>query len=231
MLVYHRLGIEATDAMTLRLRSFDAQLRLLERLGAAVVPLSAWVDWRLGRREALPPRAVVLTADDGHRSQWEQLLPRLHERGWPVTLFVYPSAISNAAYAMRWEQLHAALEHGGVDVQGHTYWHPNLVRDEARLPPAAFEAELDLQLRRSRALLQQRLGQPVTLLAWPFGLSDAVLQARAAEAGYDAAFGLGNRSATRSAPRYDVPRHLMVEAVAMADFEARLERAFSGEAR
>ena len=42
----------------------------------------------------LPPRAVVLTVDDGHQSQFDVMMPRLQARGWPVTLFVYPSPSS-----------------------------------------------------------------------------------------------------------------------------------------
>lgn len=226
VLAYHRLAAQADDTMTTRLVTLDAQLRLIERMRCTVVPLSAWVDWRLGRRDALPQRPVALTADDGHRSQWQHLLPRLRERGWPITLFVYPSAISNAPYAMRWDQLREAQTGGGgVDVESHTYWHPNLVRDRAQVSPAAFEAELQLQLQRSRDVLQWRLDRLVTLLAWPFGLSDETLQTCAAASGYRAAFSLGNRSATRDANRYAVPRHLMVESVGVAGLAARLLQA------
>ena len=90
--------------MTVRIAAFEAQLRLIERLRSKVIPLADWVAWRRGELAALPPRAVVLSADDGHRSQVEVMAPLL-ERGWPLTLFVYPSAISNASYAMTWTQL------------------------------------------------------------------------------------------------------------------------------
>ena len=232
ILAFHRFAPTAVDSMTVSLDRFDAQLRLLERLSCRVVPLADWVAWRCGRRAALPERAVVLTADDGHRSQFEQMAPRLQERGWPATFFVYPSAISNADYAMTWPQLQTLAERPGLSVQSHTLWHPNLLRERRGQPPAAFERFARQQLGQSRQVLQQRLGRPVDLLAWPFGLSDTGLQALAAETGYAAAFALGNRSASARDALFDMPRHLIVDSIVPAQLEARLRTAFGdGAAR
>lgn len=226
ILAFHRFGPTAADSMTVRLARLDAQLALLERLRSRVIPLADWVAWRAGRLDALPDRAVVLTADDGHRSQFEHFAPRLRERGWPATLFVYPSAISNADYAMTWPQLQALAEQPGLNVQSHTLWHAHLLRERRRQAPEAFDRFARRQLQRSREVLQGRLGRPVDLLAWPFGLSDPGLQGLAGELGYTAAFGLGNRSATPADPRFDVPRHLIVDSVDERQLEARLSAAF-----
>ncbi|CAM3959553.1 Polysaccharide deacetylase [Roseateles saccharophilus] len=218
--------------MTLRVANFESQLRMLERFSCQVIPLSEWVAWRLAGAAgaSLPPRAVVLTADDGHRSQFEVMAPLLRERNWPVTLFVYPSAISNAAYAMTWPQLRELAASPLVSVQSHTFWHPNLLRERERMPPDAFRRFAADQLTRSRSTLEQRLSRPVDLLAWPFGLSDEGLALQAAEAGYQAAFALGNRSASAADPPFAVPRHLMVDSVDAHQLAARLQAAFSSEA-
>lgn len=226
ILVFHRFAPTAVDSMTLRLDHFEAQLALLERLRCRLLPLADWVAWRQGRLGALPDRAVVLTADDGHRSQFEQMAPRLRERGWPATFFVYPSAISNAGYAMTWAQLTTLSQTPGLAIQSHTFWHPNLLRERRNQPTETFRRFALTQLRQSRDALQQRLGRPVDLLAWPFGLSDAGLQAQAAEVGYAAAFSLGNRSATAADPLFDVPRHLIVDRVDTRQLEVRLRAAF-----
>ncbi len=216
--------------MTLRLDHFEAQLALLERLRCRVLPLADWVAWRRGRLGTLPDRAVVLTADDGHRSQFEQMAPRLRDRGWPATFFAYPSAISNASYAMTWPQLATLSETPGFAIQSHSFWHPNLLREQHSQPPGVFRHFALKQLRQSRDTLQQRLGRPVDLLAWPFGLSDPGLQALAAEVGYAAAFSLGNHSATTTDPLFDVPRHLIVNGVDARQLEARLRAAFDDRA-
>jgi peptidoglycan/xylan/chitin deacetylase (PgdA/CDA1 family) len=230
ILVFHRFAKQALDSMTLRIANFEAQLQLLQSLSCQVIPLSAWVAWRLalarGESATLPPRAVVLTADDGHSSQFDVMAPLLRERGWPVTLFIYPSAISNASYAMTWAQLRELVADPGVSVQSHTYWHPNLLRERARMEPAAFQRFAADQFSRSRGTLEQRLGHAVTLLAWPFGLSDEGLAQQAEQAGYSAAFSLGNRSAVAGDPLYAVPRHLIVDSVDASQLAARLAAAF-----
>jgi hypothetical protein len=112
--------------------------------------------------------------------------------------------------------------------QSHTYWHPNLLRERQRMPPASFERFAADQLVRARHTLARRLGQPADLLAWPFGLSADGLALQARQAGYVAAFSLGNRSATPHDALYAVPRHLIVNGVDAAQLGRRLEAAFDG---
>jgi peptidoglycan/xylan/chitin deacetylase (PgdA/CDA1 family) len=235
ILVFHRLADEALDSMTVRTATFRAQLRMLQELSCQVISLLSWVEWRLavarGDAATLPPHAVVLTADDGHRSQFEVMAPLLRELGWPVTLFVYPSAISNAGYAMTWPQLRELAADPLVSVQSHTYWHPNLLRERERLPPAAFHRFAADQLTRSREKLQSHLDRPVTLLAWPFGQGDDALAQQASQAGYAAAFSLGNRSASAVDSLYAVPRHLIVDVIDARQLAARLDAAFSARSR
>lgn len=228
VLTYHRFADTVLDAMTLRRSTFDGHLAVLRALDCRVIRLAALVDWRLGRGPAPPPRAVVITADDGHRSQVEVMAPRLAQRGWHATLFVYPSAVSNASYALRWADLRALAAGGGFDVESHTYWHANLVQERRLRAPADFERFARDQLLRARQRLAAELGRPVRLLAWPFGLVDAGLMALAAETGHDASFALGNRPVTASDPLQALPRWLMSDALSPAGLQRLLEHAFHG---
>lgn len=212
VLVYHRFAPTAVDTMTVRLETFDAQLAVLRELRCEVVAMEQFLAWHAGGAP-LPPRAVVLTADDAHRSQYEHMAPRLARAGWPVTLFVYPSAVSNADYAMRWEQLADLGERGGFRIESHTYWHPNFAVERKRLAPAAFERFAREQLVRSREALHTHLGVRPALLAWPFGIADDNVAAIAREEGYRAAFALGNRNVSASDAVFNLPRHLVTEAM------------------
>lgn len=229
VLVYHRVAATAEDGMTLRAANFRDHLRVLEDQGCSVIPLANLVAWRLGRRDVLPPRPVALTVDDGHRSVHAQMAPLLAERRWPVTLFIYPSAISNASYAMRWEQLRELLDQGFYSLGSHSYWHPHLLRERRSRTLEDFQRFAEFQLRRSRAVLEQRLGRPATLLAWPFGAFDAGLMDLAAQVSYEAAFGLGERACTRVDPLYGLPRHLMVDAIDARRLARLLAQAHAGE--
>ena len=127
---------------------------------------------------------------------------------------------------MTWSQLRELAANPLVSVQSHTYWHPNLIRERGHMEPDAFQRFAADQLTRSRDTIEQKLSRPVTLLAWPFGLSDDGLAAQAIAAGYRSAFSLGNRSAGLTDPLYAVPRHLIVDSVDARQLAARLEAAF-----
>lgn len=227
ILVYHRFASTPVDSMTVRTAQFAAHLDLLQQLRCTVIPLQDWVAYRLGETATLPPRAVVLTADDGHRTQFEIMAPMLQKFDWPITLFIYPSAISNATYAMTWDQLRTLRQNPRISVQSHTYWHPNFLRERQAMQPEAFTQFANRQLLLSRDVLVKRLNTDVNLLAWPFGLSDPGLQDMARSCGYRAAFSLDNRSASRHDPTHAVPRHLMVDAIDPKQLAHKLEAAFA----
>jgi peptidoglycan/xylan/chitin deacetylase (PgdA/CDA1 family) len=121
ILVYHRFGAVVADTMTITTATFAAHLRYLRDYGYTIIPLRQFVRYRQGLAETLPPRAVILTVDDAHKSVYTEMLPLVKQYQIPVTLFVYPSAISNASYAMTWEQLRELQETGLFEIQSHTY--------------------------------------------------------------------------------------------------------------
>jgi peptidoglycan/xylan/chitin deacetylase (PgdA/CDA1 family) len=157
-------------------------------------------------------RVVVITADDGHISIYTDALPLLKKYRVPMTLFIYPSAISNASYAMTWDQLRQLKATGLFDFESHTYWHPNFKKDQGRLKPAEYEKSVAIQLKKSKEVLEKQLNEKVNMLAWPFGIYDPWLESKAAEAGYVAAFSIDRHHATPSERRMALPRYLMTNA-------------------
>lgn len=211
ILCYHRFGPTVADSMTTRTSVFEQQLARLKEEGYTIVPLVKAIAGLKGEA-TLPAKAVVLTVDDGHRTVFSDLLPIIRRDHLPVTLFIYPSAISNADYAMTWEQIKEAMAEPGVDVQSHTYWHPNFKTEKKRLPPQEYQKLVDSQLVKSKATLKKRLGVDTAILAWPFGLHDDDLDKAAQEAGYQAALALGDRLATAHDSLFGLPRYLVVDA-------------------
>lgn len=211
ILVYHRFGPTVADSMTTRTAVFEAQLAKLREEGYTVVPLATVVDGLAGR-VPLPAHALAITVDDGHRSVYTELLPILRRERLPVTLFIYPSAIGNASYAMSWDELREVKASGFADVQSHTWWHPNFKTEKRRLEPDAYARFVRDQLEKPRRTLHDRVGADPKYLAWPFGIHDAELEAAAAAAGYQAAFALEGRAATASDPALALPRYLIVDA-------------------
>ena len=223
ILVYHRFGSVAPNDMTVRTSVFESQLETLERHGYTVIPLRTLVSYFRGMGLPPPRRAVVLTVDDGHWSVYTDMLPVLRRRGVPVTLFVYPSAVSNTAYALTWEQLRELRATGLIDIQSHTYWHPDFLQEKRRLSAPAYERLVDDQLGRSKSVLEGRLGAIVDLLSWPFGIHDDDLQHHAVRAGYIAAVALGRRHATMRELIMALPRYIVTDRDQGARFQALLE--------
>lgn len=209
ILLYHRLGPVVADSMTITTATFESHLKYLKRNGYTVIPLRELVDYYLGKVRQLPPRAVVIVADDGHKSVYTYMLPLVKQYHVSVTLFIYPSAISNASYAMTWNQLREIKETGLFEFQSHTYWHPNFKKEKKRLAPEEYKKFVDMQLNKSKSKLEKELGVRVDMIAWPFGIYDDNLIAKAKEAGYVAGFSIERRQTNNSDNVMALPRFLI----------------------
>lgn len=209
ILLYHRFGPMASDSMTVTTDNFKSDLKYLSDNGYRVIPLGDLVDYYLGRKKSPLPHSVVITVDDGHKSVYTDMLPLVKKYQIPVTLFIYPSSISNANYAMTWSQLRELKETGLFDFQSHTYWHPNFKKDKVRLKPAEYESSVVMQLKKSKERLEKEFSARVDMLAWPFGIYDDDLIRKAKEAGYVATFTMERHPASNDDNVMILPRFLM----------------------
>jgi len=223
ILLYHRFGATVADGMTIKTPVFEAQMKYLHDNGYKVIPLRRLVDYYLGKAPAPAPKSVVIVEDDAHKSVYSDMLPVIRKYRFPVTIFAYPSAISNAKYAMTWDQLRALKKTGLFDIQSHTYWHPNFKRERRRLAPTDYEKFVTTQLQKSKSKLESELGGRVDLLAWPFGICDDHLLKKAAATGYVATFSIERRHATQRDSITRLPRYLLINADSGRSFVQLLE--------
>jgi peptidoglycan/xylan/chitin deacetylase (PgdA/CDA1 family) len=222
ILAYHRFGDVVTDSMMIRTSALREQLDFLRTHKYVVVPLNRVVE-ALKRGEALPARAVVITVDDGHRSVETEMRALVEEYRVPVTLFIYPSAISNASYALTWDELRRMKAGGLFDIQSHTLWHPNFKTEKRRLAPADYQHFVAQQMQKPRQILKARLGVDADLLAWPFGIVDDELAQAAATAGYQAALTIDRRRAQAGDADMRLPRFMIVDSVSLKQFAKILD--------
>lgn len=226
ILLYHRFGPQVADSMTITTPVFASHLRFLKENGYTVIPLRQLIDVKRGiDKRPLPRKPVVIVEDDAHISVYTEMLPLIRQYRVPVTLFTYPSAISNAKYAMTWEQLRELKATGLFDIQSHTFWHPNFKRDKKKMTAAEYEQSATIQLQKSKARLEKELGGTVDLLAWPFGIYDDDLLRRASAAGYLATFSIERRPVTARDELMKLPRFLMTDADRGPRFEALVTNA------
>jgi peptidoglycan/xylan/chitin deacetylase (PgdA/CDA1 family) len=212
ILLYHRFGPTVADGMTITTPVFEAQMKYLHDNGYKVIPLRQLVDHYRGKGAAPAPKSVVIVEDDAHKSVFSDMLPIVKKYHYPVTIFAYPSAISNAKYAMTWDQMRELTKTGLFDVQSHTYWHPNFKKERKKLTPPAFDTLVMTQLKKSKTRLEAELGAKVDMLAWPFGIYDDDLIKKATAAGYGTTFTIERRHATATDSVLKLPRYLLVNA-------------------
>lgn len=210
ILLYHRFGPTVADGMTIKTSVFEDHLRYLRDNGYKVIPLRQLIAWYQKKGPAPAPKSVVIVEDDAHKSVYSDMYPLAKKYNIPVTVFVYPSAISNAKYAMTWDQIREIKKSGLFDFQSHTFWHPNFKHDRKKMSPAEFEKSVDTQLKKSRARIEKEVGGTVDLLAWPFGIYDDYLLKKAAQAGYVATFTIEAHHASAADSITKLPRYLLV---------------------
>jgi peptidoglycan/xylan/chitin deacetylase (PgdA/CDA1 family) len=212
ILLYHRFAPTVVDSMTTTTKVFAWQLKWLKDHHYHVIRLRSLINYLRGDGPPPPPHSVMIAADDGHKSVYSEMLPLIRKYKYPVTLFIYPSCISNAHYAMTWGQLKKLQQTGLFDLQGHTYWHPNFKKDKKKMTPAQFQKDLHRQLVISKKVLEKHFGTKVDLLAWPFGIYNKELEDAAAKAGYIAAFSIDRYNVAKGENLMALPRYLMVNA-------------------
>jgi peptidoglycan/xylan/chitin deacetylase (PgdA/CDA1 family) len=223
VLTYHRFGSPAAST-TITPEVFEWQLRRLRETGVPVLRLADVVEQ--ARKSGAHPNGVAITVDDGHVSVYTVMFPLIQRYGVPVTLFIYPSAISRASYALSWDQLTQMKMSGLVDIQSHTFWHPNFLKERARRTRRDFERFVETQLAASKKLLEKKLGGKVTMLAWPYGIFDSFLERKAAEVGFLAAFTVEARSISTGDSLMQLPRFVISD----SDKGPRFDRVLRSEA-
>ena len=120
---------------------------------------------------------LSITFDDGYRDNFEVAAPILRRLGLPAAFFV-ATAFIGTEYAPPWDQ-HLARQPGwmswdqvrslrdqGFEIGAHTDGHIDLATQDSR----AIRAEL----ASCRSKLQEALGAPPTLFAYPFGGRDNI---------------------------------------------------------
>lgn len=212
ILLYHRFGPAAVGNTTVTVSLFESHLKYLNENGFTVIPLRRLLDYYRGNESSIPDRSVVITADDAHKSVFTEMFPLLKKYKAPATLFIYPSAVSNASYAMTWDHLRELKKSGLFDVQSHTYWHPNFKTEKRRLSKSEYDKFVENQLEKSRQKIEKELGVKVEMIAWPFGIYDEELIHKASDSGYTAAFSIERRPSGPQDEMMALPRYLIVEA-------------------
>lgn len=217
VLVYHHISdpwptaTPAERGMIIPPLAFEQQLRHLSQDGYAVIPYGQLVDC-LTAGTPLPPKAVVLTFDDGLSSQYRVALPLLERYGQTATFFIPTAFIGAGSILMTWDQVRD-LRRRGMAIGSHSHRHPDL-------RPLSAD-QLRHELTESKRILEARLGEPVHYFAHPFGALNARTLSATQAAGYRSARGIDPGKAQRPGDLYRV--RITYVSADLATFQRQLQ--------
>lgn len=121
-----------------------------------------------------PRRPVALTFDDGYADAATKALPILRHYGFSATFYIVTEFVGQPGY-LSWDQV-AELQAAGMEIGSHTLSHAALT--------GLSIAQARVELVRSKAILEQRLGRPVESFSYPAGEHNAELAELVRELGY-----------------------------------------------
>lgn len=196
ILMYHHLSEDVTNSEMVSPEQFEAQIRALAEAGYTGISFDELQAYVL-RGEPLPEKPVVITFDDGYRSNYTLAYPILQKYGMKATIFAIGVSFGTDHYK---DTDYIITPHFGADeaaeitasglisIQSHTYdmhqWPPYetglAVRENILQLPGESEESyvqaLTEDFTRSRALLEGATGQPVDVLAYPAGQYSTLTQ-------------------------------------------------------
>jgi peptidoglycan/xylan/chitin deacetylase (PgdA/CDA1 family) len=222
ILAYHEVDPVPTRGWAVSSEDFEDQMRYLAVAGYNVIPIADLADYVNGKKPSLPPNAVVITTDDGWRCNYTVMYPMLKRLGYPWSLYVYPKIVGQGSHALTWKQIEE-LSAGGVDVEGHTMSHADLLRkSHPEMTDEDYDKFLTTELEDSRRVIQSHIDHAVRFIAYPYGNYDNTVTAAARRAGYVAGLVSWLRPNTRTTDPMKLGRVKMVSSMSLEDFRSAL---------
>jgi peptidoglycan/xylan/chitin deacetylase (PgdA/CDA1 family) len=228
ILLYHRFVREDADLarypgteiiFTVTARRFEEHMASLAQQGyCSVGPDQVYAFLTDGK--ALPERPIMITVDDGWRSDIDIMLPILERYGFGCTIFVTtgPEAwifkkfrgLDRGLTAEEVRELHRR----GVSIGSHTVTHPYLIE--------MSDEEIRREFRDSKSTLEEWTGAPCRFLSIPGNFYDRRIARIARACGYEAVFTANVGTVSRVTDLFDIPRLIVEGAFSLREFQANL---------
>jgi peptidoglycan/xylan/chitin deacetylase (PgdA/CDA1 family) len=179
VLTYHCFGFGRRDPFCLDPSAFERQIGWLARQGLAV-SLDDVRAFLAGQR-TLRDGAVLVTIDDGDAGIASHAWPILKRHGVPAVAFIIAGEMGAPGRLSARQVQELADE--GLAIGSHSLTHPSMAR--------IGRLRAHQEAVRSRQLLEEAIGCPVTAFAYPYGTLtdfDAEVAAILAASGYACAF-------------------------------------------
>ena len=209
VLLYHHFTDEPSSDMEVTPATFESHMAALAEAGFNAVTTKDMYDY-VYRGLELPENPVLITIDDGYRSNYEIAWPILEKTGMKATIFAIGATVGNTEHYkdtdfpitphFSFDEAREMIASGAVDIQSHTYdmhqWPAYETGDRIRSSVLPFEGESEKDFAaavtedtvRYAEISEREFGSPFIALAYPGGKYNDLAEVTVHEAGIPVTF-------------------------------------------
>src|SRR3990167_4415278 len=165
ILMYHHIQPQSIatkkwqTALNVDTAVFEFQMAYLTNTGYTTVSLDQ-LALALTNHQALPPKSIVLTFDDGYEDIYTYAYPTIKKYQLKTNLMIPTGLMENIDY-LTWSQLKEMSSSGLVSAYNHTWSHANLA--------SVSQTKMESEVQTAQRQLTDNLGTSPKILAYPYG--------------------------------------------------------------
>jgi len=192
ILTYHKISDDFDWGITRqKVSQFEKGIRFLHDIGYKSVPLED-----IFKPKETFDRNVVITFDDGYEDVYLNAFSILQKYGFNAFIFIITGFVGKSnswdfnlgrkrKKHLSWKQI-KEMSQFGFGFGSHTVNHPDLTKINTNW--------VEYELKKSKEVLEDKLGKEVIFLSYPFGRYNRFVQEEAQRLGYKRAYTLAPKS-------------------------------------
>lgn len=206
ILTYHDFTIEEGSSYKINIVEFEKQMDYLAAHNYSVISLSELLKGLKGGQ--LPPKPVVITIDDGFKSNYTLAYPVLKKYNFPATLFIYTNFIEKNNGSLTWEEIREMTKNN-IEIGSHTLSHCNLLKYKKNENYETYLARIRREIFLSKEILESKIGSKVKFFAYPYGVYSPIIKNLVIQAGYEGILNANNMNNTLTADPFSLNRQII----------------------
>lgn len=199
--MYHKFDVSKYPSTNITPDQFKSHLSEFKKKKYNIVSIEYIIDI-IKNDGKLPKNTIGLSVDDADKSFLDYAWPKFKAEGFPVTLFVNTSVISNNKNYLNWDEIRFLVSEG-VSVGAHSHNHEHL--------PDMSTNAIKKEIETSNKIFLKELGAVPSLFAYPYGEADSRIIKILNDYGYKVAFGQHSGVINETSNFYYLPRFSLNE--------------------
>lgn len=221
VLLYHHLESRPSgeNGAIIGVGEFEAQMAWLRKRGYTAITTDELWRW-LADEDYLPSKPVLITFDDGYRSNYEHAFPVLQRNGMRAAIFVVSGLAGRSEGDLEylpWKEMREMERSGLVEIQAHSHdGHRHIGGRPALTTWSTADVKADLKELRGR--FEEGGLRPPTAFAYPYGAySETTLSALPSD-GMRVAFTVREGYVRQTDSPLELPRLVIYPGISLCRF-------------